>query len=85
MKNYTNHTIYYMDNAIEISWIHQELVNSGKLPDKYSMPYTAEYIKEVIIDIALEFEKEYGDSDWLEEDYLDTLTDFVTPRLIERL
>lgn len=47
-----------MENTIEITWINQKLVNSGKIiPDKYSMPFNADFIKETIIDIALNFEK----------------------------
>lgn len=79
MKN--NHTTFCMDNAIEITWLYQELVNAGKvLPVK---DVGSDFVKETIIDIALEFEKEYGESDWLEEDYLDTLRMYAAPKLIE--
>lgn len=77
----TNYTIKCMDNAIEITWLYQELVNSEKaLPVK---EIGSDFVKETIIDIAIEFEEDYGPSDWLGEDYLDTLRNYAAPKLIE--
>ena len=79
MKN--NHTTLCIDNAIEITWLYQELVNAGKvLPVK---DVGSDFVKEKIIDIAIEFEEDYGPSDWLGEDYLDTLRNYASPKLIE--
>ena len=81
MKN--NHTTFCMDNAIEITWLYQELVNSEKaLPVK---EIGSDFVKETIIDIAFKFEDKYEESDWLEEDYLNNLMDFAIPELTKRL
>lgn len=77
----TNYTIKCMDNAIEITWLYQELIKSGKVFSFKDVD--AELVKEKIIDIAIEFEEDYGPSDWLGEDYLDTLRNYAVPKLIE--
>ena len=79
-----NYTILCMDNAVEIAWICQELVNSGKIPDKYHRSFTADFVKETIIDIAKDFEKAYKNADWNELDYLDCLRKYAEPRLIDK-
>ena len=77
----TNYTIKCMDNAIEITWLYQELIDSEKVLSFKDVD--AELVKEKIIDIAIDFEEDYGPSDWLGEDYLDTLRNYAAPKLIE--
>lgn len=79
MKN--NHTTFCMDNAIEITWLYQEFITSGKVLSFKDV--NAELVKEKIIDISINFEKDYGESDWNELDYLDTLRMYAAPKLIE--
>ena len=52
----TNYTIKCMDNAIEITWLYQELINSEKVFSFKDVD--AELVKEKIIDIAIEFEED---------------------------
>lgn len=80
-----NYTALCIDNAIEITWICDELVKSGKIPDKYSSSFDADFIKETIIDIAINFEKEYRNADWNELAYLDCIQEYAEPRLIKVL
>lgn len=77
----TNYTIKCMNNAIEITWLYQELIDSEKVLSFKDVD--AELVKEKIIDIAIDFEEDYGHSDWLSEDYLDTLRNYAAPKLIE--
>ena len=76
-----NKITLYMDNAIEITWIYDELASERKIAH-FGNSSTRDYVKETIIDIATDFEKEYADSDWNELDYLDCLRKFAEPRLI---
>lgn len=75
------YTTLCIDNAIEITWLYQELIDSGKVLSFKEVD--AELVKEAIIDISIAFEEDYGPSDWLGEDYLDTLRNYAAPKLIE--
>ena len=77
-----NHTTLYMDDAIEITWLYDELAKEGKILSVKDVG-NSDFIKETIIGIATDFEKEYGDSDWSEVDYLDCLRKFAEPKLVE--
>lgn len=75
-----NYAKLCVDNAIEITWIYDELVKAGKI---YSVADVgSDLVKELIIEYSIEFENEYGDSDWNEIDYFDCLRKYVEPRLI---
>lgn len=78
-----NNTTLCMDNAIEITWIYEELASEHKIV-YFGNRNTRDYVKETIIDIAKYFEKAYKDADWNELDYLDCLRNFAEPRLIKR-
>ena len=71
-----------IENAIEITWIYEELASEHKIV-YFGNRNTRDYVKETIIDIAKDFEKEYKDADWNELDYLDCLRNFAEPRLIK--
>lgn len=77
-----NYTTLCMDNTIEITWIYNELVSEGKI-SSFGNRSSRDYVKEIIIDIATGFEKEYENSDWCELDYFDCLRKFSEPRLIK--
>ena len=77
-----NHTTLYMDDAIEITWLYDELAKEGKILSVKDVG-NSDFIKETIIGIAIDFEKECGDSDWSEVDYLDCLRKFAEPKLVE--
>ena len=77
-----NNTTLCMDNAIEVTWIYEELASEHKIV-YFGNRNTRDYVKETIIDIAKDFEKEYGDSDWNELDYLDCLRKYAEPKLIK--
>ena len=78
----SNYTTLCMDNAIEITWLYDELASEGKILSVKNVG-NSDCIKEIIIGIATDFEKEYGDSDWSEVDYLDCLRKFAEPKLVE--
>lgn len=75
-----NYTTLCVDNAIEITWIYDELVKAGKICSVADVG--SDLVKELIIEYSIEFENEYGDSDWNEIDYFDCLRKYVEPRLI---
>ena len=77
-----NYTTLCIDNAIEITWIYQELAKEGKILSIKDVGNFG-FIKETIIEIATEFEKEYVDLDWKELDYLDCLRKYAEDRLIK--
>lgn len=76
-----NYTTLCMDNAVEITWIYQELVDEKKIFPVKDVS-NSNFVKETIIEIATDFERKYGDSDWCELDYLDCLRKYAEPRLI---
>lgn len=78
-----NNTTLCMDNAIEITWIYEELASEHKIV-YFGNRNTRDYVKETIIDIAKDFEKEYKDADWNELDYLDCLQKYAELRLIKK-
>lgn len=78
----SNYTTLCMDNSIEITWLYDELASEGKILSVKNVG-NSDCIKEIIIGIATDFEKEYGDSDWSEVDYLDCLRKFAEPKLVE--
>lgn len=77
-----DYTALCIENAIEITWIYEELASERKIA-YFGNLTTRHFVKETIIDIAKDFEKEYGDSDWNELDYLDCLRKYAEPKLIK--
>ena len=77
-----NYTALCIDNAIEVTWLYEELVREGKVLSVKDVG-DSYFIKEIITGIATDFEKQYGDSDWSEVDYLDCLRKFAEPKLIK--
>lgn len=80
----SNYTTLCMDNAIEITWLYDELASEGKILSVKNVG-NSDCIKEIIIGIATDFEKEYGNGkiDYIENDYLDLLRKFAEPILID--
>lgn len=80
----SNYTTLCMDNAIEITWLYDELASEGKILSVKNVG-NSDCIKEIIIGIATDFEKEYGNGkiDYIENDYLDLLRKFAGPILID--
>lgn len=79
-----NYTTLCMDNAIEVTWIYEELAREEKILSVKDVS-NSDFIKEIIIGIATDFEKEYGNGkiDYIENDYLDLLRKFAEPILID--
>lgn len=77
-----DYTALCIENAIEITWIYEELASERKIA-YFGNLTTRHFVKETIIDIAKDFEKQYADVDWCERDYLNCLRNFAEPRLIK--
>lgn len=78
-----DYTALCIENAIEITWIYEELASEHKIV-YFGNRNTRDYVKETIIDIAKDFEKQYADVDWCELDYLNCLRNFAEPILIKK-
>lgn len=77
-----DYTTLCIDNAIEITWLYDELAKEGKIVSVKDVGNSG-FVKETIIVIAKDFEKQYADVDWCERDYLNCLRNFAEPRLIK--
>ena len=77
------------ENIIEVSWMFKDLIAAGKIKSwddlMDELPTGSDAIKETIMQIAEDFEKEYNIDDWNETDmqYLEEIIKYSEKRLVE--
>lgn len=77
------------ENIIEVSWMFKDLIAAGEIKSwddlMDELPTGSDAIKETIMQIAEDFEKEYNIDDWNETDmqYLTEITKYSEKRLLE--
>ena len=87
MTEHIDHTTRLMENVIEITWAFDAMEKDGRIKpwDEImdSSPTGSDAIKDFIIQIAIEFEENYGEDENGKCDYIEKIQEFAERRLRE--
>ena len=87
MTEHIDHTTRLMENVIEITWMFDAMEEDGRIKPWDviidSSPAGSDAIKDFIIQIAIEFEENYGEDENGKRDYIEKIQEFAERRLRE--